>query len=204
VTEIANSARGQSGFSGGGSSQEATKFEVRIRVKEKEAFRPGMSVTAEIETRSRTNSLTVPIASVTTRLPKPPEKGKEASATNAVAAKTNPPAAQAAAATNTAGSNGVSVASADGTNSAAKKSKEAVKPIEVVFVLDGERVKMVPVKIGICDDSYWEVTEGLKEGQEVVSGGYRAISRDLEDGKKVRKGVVGADKEGGKSERKEG
>ncbi len=69
VTEIANSSKG-AGFSSSGSSQEATKFEVRIRVKEKESFRPGMSVTAEIETRSRTNALTIPIASVTTRLPK--------------------------------------------------------------------------------------------------------------------------------------
>ena len=43
-------------------SQEATKFEVRIRINEKENFRPGMSVTTEIETRYRTNVLTVPIA----------------------------------------------------------------------------------------------------------------------------------------------
>jgi HlyD family secretion protein len=46
----------------------------------------------------------------------------------------------------------------------------------------------VPVKIGISDDSYWEITEGLKEDQEVISGGYKAINRDLEDGKKVRQG----------------
>src|SRR6266446_6892331 len=59
VTEIANSSKdsGQpnTGGGGGGQSQEATKFEVRIRVDEKENFRPGMSVTAEIETRSRPN-----------------------------------------------------------------------------------------------------------------------------------------------------
>ena len=58
------------GGSGGSSnqSQQATQFEVRIRVSDKEpAFRPGMSVTAEIETEYRTNALTVPLASVTTR-----------------------------------------------------------------------------------------------------------------------------------------
>jgi HlyD family secretion protein len=76
------------------------------------------------------------------------------------------------------------------TNSPAdKKSKEA-KPIEVVFLKDGEQAKMVPVKIGISDDSYWEILDGIKEGDEIVSGGYRAISRDLEDGKKIKKGVV--------------
>src|SRR5262245_753496 len=78
VTEIANSSRnlGQQGMStsggggGGVQKQEATRFEVKIRIKDKEAFRPGMSVTSEIETRSRTNVLCVPIQSVTTRLPK--------------------------------------------------------------------------------------------------------------------------------------
>jgi HlyD family secretion protein len=46
------------------------------------------------------------------------------------------------------------------------------------------------VKIGICDNDYWEITDGLTNGEEIVSGGYRAISRDLDDGKKIRKGVV--------------
>ena len=47
VTEIANSSKDAGQMSLGASSQEATKFEVRIRIQEKEAFRPGMSVTAE-------------------------------------------------------------------------------------------------------------------------------------------------------------
>src|SRR5438552_12224561 len=79
VTEIANSST-TSAMPGLSSSnpQEATKFAVKIRIKEKEAFRPGMSVTAEIETRSRTNVLAVPIASVTTRVPKEKPKKTEA------------------------------------------------------------------------------------------------------------------------------
>ena len=48
----------------------------------------------------------------------------------------------------------------------------------------------MPVKIGISDDNYWEITDGLTNGQEIVSGGYHAISRDLEDGKKIRKGAA--------------
>ena len=155
------------------SQQEATKFEVRIRVQEQADFRPGMSVTAEIETRSRTNVLTVPFVSVTTRPPK---------------AKTNDVAK--------AGSKTNEVAKADSsTNSqpeaaqgiGARKNKEANKQVEVVFLVENERAKMVPVKIGISDDSYWEVTDGLTEGQEIVSGGHIAISRELDDGKKVRK-----------------
>jgi HlyD family secretion protein len=34
------------------------------------------------------------------------------------------------------------------------------------------------------------VVEGVQEGQEVVSGGFKAISRELEDGKKIKKGTV--------------
>jgi HlyD family secretion protein len=66
-----------------------------------------------------------------------------------------------------------------------KKPDEPPKPIEVVFVVQGDHVKMVPVKRGISDDNYVEILDGLHEGDEVVSGGYKAINRDLEDGKKV-------------------
>lgn len=179
VTDIANSAKGSGSLTSSSSqSQEATKFEVRIRINENEAFRPGMSVSAEIETRYRTNVLTVPLASVTTRAPKPVTKKEQDKD------KTKPGVTNATAATES-GSNAVP---------ADAKSKESSKLTEVVFVVEGDRVKTVPVKIGICDDNYWEITEGLTEGQEVVSGGYKAISRDLDDGKKIRKGK-GTDEE---------
>ena len=76
VTAVANSSEGLNTSSAAAlassssSSQSATQFQVRIRVNETESFRPGMSVTTEIETRSRTNTLAVPIASVTTRIVK--------------------------------------------------------------------------------------------------------------------------------------
>ena len=180
ITDIANSSKGSGSASSSSSqSQEATKFEVRIRFDENEVFRPGMSVSAEIETRYRTNALTVPMASVTARAPKPATKKGKSGKDAAKSADTNATA----------------VAQTDTNNAATdKKSKDASKPVEVVFVVEGDRVKMVPVKIGICDDSYWEIAEGLSEGQEVVSGGYKAISRDLEDGKKIRKGTA-TDKE---------
>lgn len=175
VTEIANSSRGLVLGAGGGlgaQSQEATKFEVKVRIQDKAAFRPGMSVTAEIETRYRTNVLTVPIASVTTRLPR--ETNTVARAGNAAAG--NP------------SSNHAAAASSTNTNAAARKPGEAPKPIEVVFIKEGDVARMVPVKRGISDDAYVEILEGLQEGQEVVSGGYKAISRELEDGKKIKVG----------------
>jgi HlyD family secretion protein len=172
VTDIANSSKGSSSATSAAASssqsQDATKFEVRIRINENEVFRPGMSVSAEIETRSRTNVLTVPLASVTTRAPKPNTKNKGAT------------------------TNQVNSSNQATTDSAAtdKKPKESSKMSEVVFAVEGDHVKMLPVKIGISDDNYWEITDGLAEGQEIVSGGYRAINRDLDDGKKIRKGSV--------------
>ena len=200
VTEIADSAKNNSlNLAGVGSSsgnQDATKFEVKIRIKEKEAFRPGMSVTADIETRSRTNVLTVPFASVTTRLPK--EKDGKNAKKNAL---TEPPTNSIATTTNnTATATNSALASSSSTdtntNRSDKKSKEAVKPVEVVFIMDHERVKMVKVKPGIFDDSYYEIVDGVEEGQEVISGGFKAISKELEDGKKIRKGPALTEKEG--------
>ena len=217
VTEIANSSK-DGGRLGAGASEEATKFEVRIRIQEKEPFRPGMTVTAEIETCYRTNVLTVPFASVTTRPPKEKDKDKKGDAkraaraaargtnspksgTNALAAKSSP----AAIVTNVAAAVGTNAPAADGTNVAKsdKKSKDAIKQIEVVFVLDSDRAKMAPVKIGISDDNYWEIIEGVTEGQEVVSGSFKAITRELEDGKKVRKGPASGAKDKDKEKKRE-
>ncbi len=175
VTDVASSSKDSNlpaGYSSGsGQSQEATKFQVRIRLTDKESFRPGMSVSADIETEYRTNVLTVPLASVTTRsvAPKKMDPPKTAG-TNAVAtAKTN----------GVAGTNGIASVS---------KGNESSKPTDVVFVVQGDHVEAVPVKIGICDDNYWEITDGLTNDQEIISGGYRAISRDLQDGSKIRVG----------------
>ena len=175
-------------FSSSSQSQEATKFEVRIRFNEKEAFRPGMSVSAEIET-----ALSHQCA-------------------HRAAGQRHHPAAQAAGEKGQSGKNTAKSGNTNAASSARAKPPTPRRPppapthrhqqsrvrqeiqgngqtIEVVFVTGGDHVKMVPVKIGICDDDYWEITEGLTEGQEVVSGGYRAISKDLEDGKKIKRGT---------------
>jgi HlyD family secretion protein len=176
VTEIANAAKGTSAGSIGSSQQEATKFEVKIRVQEKAAFRPGMSVTAEIETRYRTNVLAVPIQSVTTRLPKSPD-----------GPGTNAPTG---AATNVASTTNTSTGTNAATRPGAGKKADIQKPIEAVFVVTNDIARLAPVKRGISDDSFVEITEGLQEGQVVVSGGYKAINRELEDGKKIKVGTL--------------
>lgn len=152
VSEIANSAR----TTGAGSQQQATKFEVRILINEKAPFRPGMSVTADVETRSRKGVVAVPFQSVTTRMP--PEGSSEPKPDDASEKDEQP---------------------------AAKKS-EPGKPIEVVFVVEDSKAKMLPVERGISDDDYVEITSGLEAGQRVVSGSYKAIAEDLEEGKTVK------------------
>jgi HlyD family secretion protein len=62
----------------------------------------------------------------------------------------------------------------------------------VVFLTEGDHAKMAPVKIGICDDNYWEVTDGITEGQEIVSGGPKAVNKDLQDGSKITKNGAAA------------
>jgi HlyD family secretion protein len=194
VTEIANSSRGagQQSMGGGGGSQEATKFEVKIRITEKENFRPGMSVSADIETQYRTNTLTVPIACVTTRVPK--EVSKKDGADKSGGTNSSSGAVTATNKTSPTATNSVATST--------KKSKDSSKAVEVVFVLASDHVKAAPVKIGISDENYWEITEGLAEGQEVVSGSYKAISRELEDGKKIRKGMPGKEDEKDKEKEK--
>ncbi len=165
VSEIANSSKTSGSSQSSSQSQEATKFEVKIRVQEKETFRPGMSVTAEIETRYRTNVLAVPIQSVTTRVPKKPDapSTKTGSVSTAQASTAQP-------------------TKKDG------DKKEIQKPIEVIFALEGDHVKMIPVRRGISDDSFVEIIDGANETLEVISGGYKAINRELEDGKRVKVG----------------
>ncbi len=59
------------------------------------------------------------------------------------------------------------------------------KPIEVVFIVEGNLALMKPVKTGISDDSYIEIIKGVEEGQMVVTGPYRAISKELQDSSRV-------------------
>ncbi|HEY0273703.1 MAG TPA: efflux RND transporter periplasmic adaptor subunit [Chitinophaga sp.] len=114
-------------------------------------FRPGMSASVNIHTRTHKNVLAVPVNAVTTREVKDTTrlKGKEGRE-------------------ETTGEN-------------ADDNKE------VVFVVQKYgTVKQVEVKTDVQDDDFIEIRSGLKAGDEVVSAPYPAISRQLENGKKVK------------------
>jgi HlyD family secretion protein len=70
-------------------------------------------------------------------------------------------------------------------NASNGKKKEGRKN-EIIFAVENSKVKAQKVKTGISDDNYIEITEGAKGGEEVVSGSYKAISRDLHDGAVIR------------------
>lgn len=57
--------------------------------------------------------------------------------------------------------------------------------LEVVFLIEGDTVRMQEVETGIQDDTWIEVKSGLTGDEKVVSGPYAAVSRKLESGKRV-------------------
>jgi HlyD family secretion protein len=74
------------------------------------------------------------------------------------------------------------------TNELDQKRKERAqrsKLQRVVFVKSGDTVRMQKVETGIADNTFIEIRNGLKPGDEVVSGSYTAISRRLKEGAKV-------------------
>jgi HlyD family secretion protein len=68
----------------------------------------------------------------------------------------------------------------------AKKENGSNKPKEIVFIVKDGKAKSVEVETGISDDNYIHIKSGLSGGEQVVSGSYKAISRDLNDGSTVR------------------
>jgi HlyD family secretion protein len=67
-----------------------------------------------------------------------------------------------------------------------KKENGMDKPKEIVFIVKGGKAKSVEVETGISDDNYIQIKSGLSGGEQVVSGSYKAISRELNDGSTVR------------------
>jgi len=140
-----------------GTQEEVVNFEIKIRILDSNVdLKPGMSCNAEIMTDTRTNVLAVPIQSVTIRGQEAISKEEKKSEEDEM----------------------VTVEK--------KKEDQDTKALEGVFIVEDGKAKFVKVETGISDDTYIEIIEGLKGGEEVVTGSYRAISRELKDGSKVR------------------
>lgn len=175
VYKIANPNTGAVASSG--SSADVTNYKVHIRLLPESykdlvgtgkgfPFRPGMSASADIQTRTKQNVISVALNAVTTRDKKD----------------------------NSAPGGGDKKDDKKPEVSDAPKSTSADDDIEeVVFILQKDKkVKKVKVKTGIQDLNNIEILEGLKEGDEVITGPYSIVSKTLKEGNLVQ--VVAKDK----------
>lgn len=182
VTEVANSAN-----TTGLSADQVTNFQVKVRILRGSykdlmdpakpsayPFRPGMSATVDIRTKSAFGVVSVPIQAVTTRT-------DTASGSKGKTDKTDGPKQGGE-------EEGSGEVVAKDVNSKKNEAATVVekKAIECVFVIRDGKAKLIPVKVGVQDNLYMEIKEGLKKGDEIISAPYSAVSRVLYNGCPVR------------------
>jgi HlyD family secretion protein len=63
--------------------------------------------------------------------------------------------------------------------------KSADQKYEAVFLKEGEKAELRKVSTGIQDDSNIEITEGLAEGETVITGPYNTVTKSLKEGDDV-------------------
>lgn len=184
VTEIANSAQ----ISGTGTSEQVTNYQVKVRIvtphnpgsrgeqlvqnptNENPStvfvpnFKPGMSATVDVETETAINVVSVPIQAVTVRDFSKDKKDADASKEGE--------------------NNGTEEADIENVASSEIIVAEADIRKVVFKVVDG-KAKRVEVETGISDNSHIQITSGVEVGDEIVIGGYRVLSRSLNDGDKL-------------------
>jgi HlyD family secretion protein len=155
VSEIGSSPI--QGTSALGGAATGTDYEVKVTLlKHPEHIRPGLTVTADITTATRDKVLTVPIGALVLRQPE--AKGTPGATTGAATRASAPGKPE----------------------TVASRAKE----IEGVYVVTGRKVEFRPVTTGIKGEMDVEVTNGLKEGEEIVVGPFKAL-RDLTPGAQV-------------------
>jgi HlyD family secretion protein len=170
VTQIASSTKSTLAS---GASNDVTNYEVRIRLDKssykdlidparpkKFPFRPGMNANADIKTRRKDNVLSVPITAVNARV-----KGSDQSMADKKKEEQDK--------------------QQDEGNADTQSSNSDLE--EVVFLLQKDgTVRKAVVRSGIQDINFIEVTSGLKDGEEVITGPYEAVSQKLKEGMKVK------------------
>jgi len=168
VQQIANTGK----TTGAGTQEEVTNFEVKIALdNEKLLLRPGLSCTADIETSMVKDAVAVPMQSVTIRTgdsslsPEEIEKRKQKVADR------------------DKGDNNAEYTNEKQEKQTQKEEREKLQ--KGVFLKSGNKASWAPVTTGIADDTFMEIKDGVKPGDEVISGSYSAISRKLKNGAKV-------------------
>ncbi len=138
-------------------NQEAKDFKVVVTLTDPPTdIRPGLSTTAKITTATRSNALTIPIQALTVRHPEDLlDKSPESGSVHASAPQ-----------------------------SSAETAKQG-QEIQGVFVIRNHKAEFVPVSTGIAGTTDIEVLDGLKEGDEIVTGSYKVL-RTMRPGVNVK------------------
>jgi HlyD family secretion protein len=138
-------------------TQEARDFKVVITLDNPpSSLRPGLSLTAKIQTAQKQNVLTIPIQALAERTQKELEDAKQGTSSN------------------------VTLAASRSENDSADK-----KEIQGVFVIRNGKAEFVPVDTGITGVTDIEVTDGVHEGDTIVTGTFKAL-RSLKPGAPVK------------------
>ncbi len=134
------------------SSQEAKDFKVVVTLASPpENLRPGLSTTAKIRTAEKKNVLAIPIQALAVRT----RKDLEEAAKNSKGRSDS----------------GVTLAAPPPPAPGDPKKDE----IQGVFVVNGKKAVFRPVDTGISGVTDIEITKGLKPGDEIVVGSYKAL-----------------------------
>ena len=169
VTEIGSSAlvRGSGSQAasqtalGANTGNQPKDFKVTITIKDPPPnLRPGLNATADITTEKRDKVLAVPVQAVVVR-----EVNKEG--------KVVDPDAMASGDAEREG------------NTVAQAAKVKGEEKDGVFLVQGEKAVFKTVKTGIMGETDIEITEGITEGQEIVTGSYRTL-RNLKDDARIK------------------
>ena len=160
VSEIAHTAQNLNM----GGQQQVTNFKVKVKIlNPPEKIRPGMSSTVNIISQTIKNTISIPIQSLVSR-PKNFEDLKQ----------DNP----------------------EEKNWDDEDYSNVEESIDVVFILvddfDGEKVSngekyaiVRPVNIGLSSEDYYSLKTGVFEGELIITGRYRVLSKELQHGMKV-------------------
>ena len=176
VSEIAHTAQSMNL----GSQEQVTNFKVKVKMIDPPGnIRPGMSSTVNIITEVRNDAISIPIQSLTARS----ENYKSQSKRKAMKKKGGRKKDK-----------GGGRKTGDGASAGKGKGGwKKDKMIEVVFILkdefDGEEapngkkyVVVMPVDVDVDSESHYAVKSGVAEGDSIVTGSYKAISRELQHG----------------------
>jgi HlyD family secretion protein len=159
VIEIAKNAT----VKNAGTEAEVTTFPVRIALTTNvPGALPGMSGQATISTETHDQALIVPLQAVTVRTEKQLGAGKDQ--------KDGGPPPEGGAVPGAAGSK--------------KVGREPMQ--KVIFVVEDGKARVRRVETGLASENDIELTSGVKEGDVIVEGPYKLLSRDLADGKPVK------------------